>query len=312
MSAVRPEGPTGQQLTLHHDEQTATVVELGAALREYTAAGRPVLDGFAADRPITGGRGQLLVPWPNRIGGGRYRWRRQELQLPLTEPERRNAIHGLLRWTSWQVLERDPHRVLLAATVWPQPGYPFHLDVRAEYLLTDGGLEVAVTAHNLGEHAAPYGVGQHPYLTVGTDLVDEAVLGLPAGSRLPTDPQGMPTGTEPVAGTPYDFRTPRPIGAQRLDTAFTDLERDADGLAVVSLAHPSGSHGVDLTLGEGAEYVQVYTGDTLPEAARRRGVAVEPMSCPPDAFRSGTALVELAPGARHTLRWGLRPWRAGG
>ncbi|WP_371501206.1 aldose 1-epimerase family protein [Kitasatospora sp. NBC_00374] len=306
------DSPTGQQLTLRHDEQTATVVELGGALREYTVGGRPVLDGFAADRRIAGARGQLLVPWPNRIGGGRYHWRGQDLQLPLTEPEHGNAIHGLLRWTSWQVLERDPHRILLAATVWPQPGYPFHLDVRAEYVLGADGLEVAVTAHNLGEETAPYGTGQHPYLTVGTDLVDEAVLGLPARRWLPTDAQGMPTGTEPVAGTPYDFRAPRTIGTQRLDTAFTELERDSAGLAVVRLAHPSGSHGVDLRLGEGVDYVQVYTGDTLPEAARRRGVAVEPMSCPPDAFRSGTALVELAPGARHTLRWGLQAWGTAG
>ncbi|MDF9817113.1 aldose 1-epimerase family protein [Streptomyces sp. SPB162] len=302
------ESPSGQQILLRHGEQTAVVVELGGALRDYSVDGRPVLDGFSADERIAGGRGQLLVPWPNRIGGGRYRWQDQDLQLPLTEPENGNAIHGLLRWTSWHVIEREEHRVLLGVTLWPQPGYPFHLDVRVGYVLGAEGLTVTVVAHNLGEDTAPYGVGQHPYLTVGTETVDDAMLLVPAGKWLPLDDTGMPVAAEDVTGTPFDFRTAKAVGAQRLDTAFADLERNPSGRAVVRLAHPTGAHGTDLWLGEGAEYVQVYTGDTLP-ARRRRGIAVEPMSCPPDAFRSRDGLVELGPGALHTFRWGLHAWR---
>ncbi|MFI9103240.1 aldose 1-epimerase family protein [Streptomyces fildesensis] len=302
------ESPTGQQILLRHGEQTAVIVELGAALRDYTVEDRPVLDGFSADERITGGRGQLLVPWPNRIGQGRYLWNDQDLQLPLTEPESGNAIHGLLRWMSWQVVEREEHRVILGATLWPQPGYPFHLDVRVGYVLGADGLTVTVVARNLGEDTAPYGVGQHPYLTVGTEVVDDAVLLVPARKWLPLDDAGMPVAAEDVTGTPFDFRTAKAVGGQRLDTAFAELERDSSGRAVVRLAHPSGSHGTDLWLGEGAGFVQVYTGDTLPER-RRRGIAVEPMSCPPNAFRSRAGLVELAPGDLHTFRWGLRVWR---
>ncbi|MFI6847911.1 aldose 1-epimerase family protein [Kitasatospora sp. NBC_00085] len=300
--------PTGRQFLLRSGEHSAIVVELGAALGRYTVAGRTVLDGFAADERITGGRGQLLVPWPNRIGGGRYRWNGEDLQLPLTEPEAGNAIHGLLRWASWQPLEQADDRVLLEATVFPQPGYPFHLGVRAEYVLGARGLAVTVTARNLGAVAAPYGVGQHPYLTVGTDLVDDALLTLPARAWLPSADPGTPAAARPVAGTPLDFRTPRTIGPQRLDTPFTELERGSSGRAVVRLAHPSGSHGCDLWLGEGADFLQVYTGATLSEAARRRGLAVEPMSCPPDAFRGRADLVELGAGDLHTFRWGLTAW----
>ncbi|MCD0484475.1 aldose 1-epimerase family protein [Streptacidiphilus sp. ASG 303] len=303
--------PTGRQFRIARGDQSAVVVELGAALRHYEAGGRPVLDGFAADDRISGGRGQLLVPWPNRITDGRYPWEGGEQQLPLTEPARGNAIHGLLRWTSWQPLEHGEDRVVLGATVWPQPGYPFRLDVRAEYALGPGGLEVAVTARNRSGAAAPYGIGQHPYLTAGTDLVDEAVLTVPARLRLRTGDRGTPVGDpEPVDGTPYDFRTPRPVGALELDTAYTGLEAGPGGRPAVRLAHPSGEHGTDLWLGEGVRAVQLFTGDTLAEGARRRGLAVEPMSCPPDAFRSGTDLVVLAPGERHVLRWGLTPWRA--
>ncbi|MEX0171029.1 gluconokinase, GntK/IdnK-type [Streptomyces sp. LMG1-1-1.1] len=301
-------GPTGASWRLVRGDQSAVVVQLGAALREYVVNGRPLLDGFSTGSAITGGRGQLLVPWPNRVGGGSYRFDGRSLQLPLTEVEQGNAIHGLLRWTLWRLLARADDSVLLGTTLCPQPGYPFLLDVRVEYRLGPDGLTTVVHSTNTGTEKAPYGVGQHPYLTVGTDLVDSAVLTVPARYRLRTDDKGLPVSREPVDGTPYDFRSARPIGDLRLDTPFTGLDRGADGRAVVRLAHPSGTRGVDLWLGEGTRYVQVFTGDTLPEGERRRGVAVEAMSCPPDAFRSGTDLTVLQPGATHVLRWGLSPW----
>ncbi|MET8750799.1 aldose 1-epimerase family protein [Streptomyces sp. NPDC004667] len=314
MSAQTPGafGPTGEQWELRHGGQRAVVVELGGALRHYEADGRPLLDGFAADAPVTGGRGQLLVPWPNRVGGGRYRFDGADHQLPLSEPEHHNAIHGLLRWTPWRLLDRSGDALRAGTTLHPQPGYPFLLEVTADYRLDDTGLEVIVRATNTGTTRAPYGVGQHPYLTVGTGRVDEALLTVPARLRLRTDDAGLPIGEEPVEGTEYDFRTPRPIGAVHLDTAFTGLDRDGDGRAVVRLAHPSGRHGTDVWLGEGTRCVQVYTGDTLAEPERRRGVAVEAMSCPADAFRTGTDLAVLEPGARHVLRWGLSPWGSAG
>ncbi|MEU8618761.1 gluconokinase, GntK/IdnK-type [Streptomyces sp. NPDC048623] len=305
---VSTAGPTGDSWRLVRGDQSAVVVQLGGALREYAVNGRPLLDGFSAGSAVTGGRGQLLVPWPNRVGDGRYLFEGRSLQLPLTEVEKRNAIHGLLRWSLWHLLARTDDSVLLGTTLCPQPGYPFLLDVRVEYRLDADGLSTAVRATNLGTEPAPYGVGQHPYLTVGTDLVDSAVLTVPARYLLRTDDRGLPVGREDVDGTPYDFRTARPIGDLRLDTAFTGLDRGPDGRAVVRLAHPSGPHGVDLWLGEGTRYVQVFTGDTLAGSQRRRGVAVEPMSCPPDAFRSGTDLTVLQPHATHVLRWGLSPW----
>ncbi|MFI6146978.1 gluconokinase, GntK/IdnK-type [Streptomyces sp. NPDC051109] len=307
--AHMPPTASGAQWRLRHGAHEAVVVELGGALRHYEVAGRPLLDGFAADEPITGGRGQLLVPWPNRVAGGRYRFDAEDLQLPLTEPENGNAIHGLLRWVPWRLLAHGEDAVTVGTTLFPQPGYPYRLEVRAEYRLGPEGLETTVTSTNTGDTAAPYGVGQHPYLTVGTDLVDTALLTVPAGQRLRTDEHGLPIGEEPVEGTEYDFRTARPIGGQHLDTAYTGLDRDTAGHCAVRLADPSGQHGIDVRLVEGVRYVQVYTGDTLPEPGRRRrGVAVEPMSCPADAFRSGTALTVLQPGESHVFRWVLAPW----
>lgn len=301
--------PTGRQHEIRRGDHVATVVEVGAGLRSYTEGSRPILDGYGAGDRIDAGRGQLLVPWPNRIRGGRYPWDGAELQLPLNEVAKNNASHGLLRWTSWHLLDRADDRVRLGVHLWPQPGYPFHLEVAVDYALTDEGLSVALSASNVGETPAPYGAGQHPYLTAGTHLVDDATLTVPATRRIVVDERGLPTGTEPVAGTAYDFRSPRPIGGQSLDTAYGDLERTADGRCVVRLEDPATSTGVDLWLGEGTRYVQLFTGETLPDPARRRrGIAVEPMTCPADAYRSGEGLVTLDPGATHTMRWGLTPF----
>jgi aldose 1-epimerase len=300
--------PTGEQIELAHGDQTAVVVAVGGGLRAYGAAGRTVVDGFDVSARVDGGRGQVLVPWPNRVRDGRYRWADEEQQLGLSEAMTLNAIHGLVRWSEWSVVAQATSRVTVATRVWPQPGYPFLLDVTATYALDDWGLSVTLTGTNAGDAALPYGVGQHPYVTAGTDLVDEAVLTVPAAAWLRTDERGLPASTEPVEGTPWDFRIGRQIGATVLDTPYAELHRDEDGRVAVRLTTTDETHGVEVWGGAGTDYLQVFSGDTLAPARRRQGLAVEPMSCPPDAFNSGVGLVRLEPGQTHTLQWGLHAW----
>jgi aldose 1-epimerase len=296
--------PSGEQHELRHGDQEAVVVEVGAGLREYRRAGREVIDGFALDAHAEGARGQTLVPWPNRIRDGRYAWDGETQQLALTEAGRGNAIHGLARWRSWRLVERRAERVVLGTVIHPMPGYPFTLGVEVAYALGDGGLEVTTRAENLGARTCPYGVGFHPYLTLGA-AVDGAQLRVPAARRLILDEQGIPTSSEDVAGGRYDFREPRAIGALVLDDCFCELVRDADGRARVTLT--GGGRRAALWLGEAYGYAMVYSGDTLEVARRRRGLAVEPMTCAPNAFASGEGLVALEPGAGHVAVWGIEP-----
>ena len=297
--------PTGTQHEISYGDQVAVVTQLGATLRTYEVAARPVLDGFPESAAPDGGRGQVLAPWPNRVRDGRYSFAGRDHQLSVTEVDNRNAIHGLVRWVGWDLDERGEDRAALTTTVWPQPGYPFLLRLRAAYRLDDDGLHVALQARNDGELAAPYGAGQHPYVTVGA-RVDDVVLTVPAGQRLVTDERGIPTGAEPVAGTPYDFRTPRPVGDLVLDTAFGDLERGTDGRATVRLQDTSGDRAVSVWAGPGADYLQVFSGETLADPARRRAaLAVEAMTCPANAFVDGTGLVVLEPGDEHEMTWGI-------
>jgi len=297
--------PSGEQIELRAGDQSLVVVELGAGLRAYTVNGRDVLDGYAVDEQCSSGRGQVLMPWPNRIEDGSYEFKGQSYQLPLSEAENRNAIHGLVRWVPWSVAERADDRVALEFLLQPQPGYPFQLALRLDYVLSEDGLRVTSTATNTGRDACPFGRGAHPYLTVGTKTVDTVVLRAPGRTVLQTDSQGIPRSSEPVEGTEFDFRQPRPIGETKLDNAYTDLERDADGIARVELEDPETGTGLSLWLDESYPYIQLFTGDAAP-SVRRRSLAVEPMTCPSNAFRTGEGLLVLEPGESATGVWGIK------
>jgi aldose 1-epimerase len=292
--------PSGAQFRLGAADQEATVVEVGGGLRTYTAGGVDVLDGYGDEEMASGGRGQHLLPWPNRIRDGRYSFAGTDYQLALTEPSRHNASHGLVRWANWAATVEEPDHVVMELVLHPQPGYPFALGLSVEYRLGLDGLSVATTATNLGDRPCPYGAGSHPYLTVGTELVDEALLQLPAASWLKSDDRGIPVELMPVVRSPYRFQQPRRIGELKMDTAFTDLSGNQ-----AVLASPDGGRRVTIWWDESHRWVMVFTGDTLDPARRRRSLAVEPMTCPPNAFVTGEGLKVLEPGERWTTTWGI-------
>jgi aldose 1-epimerase len=296
--------PTGEQFEIAFGEQRAVAVEVGGGLRTYLDRGGDLVDGYGVDEMCGSGRGQVLVPWPNRIQDGAYQFEGRRHQLPLSEVASRNAIHGLVRWVPWRLREREATRVALVYLLHPQPGYPFSLALEIEYTLDDMGLTVRTTATNVGARPCPYGSGAHPYLTVGTPTVNQAVLHVPAATMLLSDERGIPVRAAAVEAGGCDFREPRAIDETVLDTAFTDLERDADGRARVTLRDPAGARGLTLWVDESYRYLMVFTGDPLPDV-QRRSIAVEPMTCPPNAFRTGEALIRLAPGESCTGAWGI-------
>ena len=297
---------TGAQYAISAGDYQAAITELGAGLRTLTLGGQPVVTGYGEDELPPAGAGQLLAPWPNRVDRGQYSFGGRSFQLDLTEPAVGNAIHGLTRWATWQIRTHAADHVELGLRLLGRPGYPFCLELSASYRLSaQAGLEVTVTALNSGSAAAPYGTGSHPYLLAGTGLVDDWTLQLPAARWQPADDRGIPAGPpQDVAGPPFDFRQRRAIGATSLDHAFTALDTAADGRAWARLAGPAAQ--VALWAGPGHRWLQVFTGDALGPDARRRAVAIEPMTCPPNAFVSGMDLLTIQPGASVTHRWGLQ------
>lgn len=297
--------PSGRQLSATDGETTAVVSEVGGNLRALSHGREALVYGYPQSEICSGGRGQVLVPWPNRLDGGRYEFAGMTAQAPIDEPDAGNAIHGLMRWLRWSLSSPSPDVVLAQCELAAQPGYPWGLAVSVTY--TVGGsswLTVDVAATNTGEvdHPAPFGAGFHPYLHAGPSTVDTCLLAVPAASRLVVDERGIPRSREPVGGTTRDFRQSRRVGAMRLDDCFTGLPdtwavtfRRGDGL------------GVELWAAKGWPFVMCYSGDTLAPADRRRALAVEPMTCPPNALATGESLIVLRPEETWTGRWGIGP-----
>jgi aldose 1-epimerase len=297
--------PTGSQYSIAAGGYAAVVTEIGAGLRSLRLDDRPLVMEFPEDSAPVGASGQLLIPWPNRIRDGRYTFDGREQHLEINEPAKDNAIHGLTRSLPWSVSSRTDSSIWMEVRLEERPGYPYVLDLVAEYSLdASRGLTVSVTAVNTGSSDAPYGIGSHAYLHVEGGLdSDFALLRVPAGHWLSVDERMIPNCEVTVAGTGYDFRGGRVLRDVTLDTAYTGIVRDADGLARISLG--SGSAGATMWFGEGLEWVQLFTGDPLAEPYRRSALAVEPMSCPPNAFATGEGVVRLKPGASVTHTWGI-------
>ncbi|WP_329787957.1 aldose 1-epimerase family protein [Lentzea sp. DG1S-22] len=292
-------------LGISYEGATAVITTVGAGLRSFEVDGVPYVETFGADEKPPMSAGAVLVPWPNRTAGASWVLDGVRQQLEVTEPARGNAVHGLLRRRPWSVLEHTGSLVSLRALIEPQAGWPVALDVTVSYALDDRGLTVTHGVTNVGDTATPFGVGTHPYPRAGNASTDSCTLTLAATSVLPLDVERMvPSGPAvPVEGTPFDFRGGRLLEGVRLDTPFGGCEPSEDGLVHHTLVAENG--GVEVWADPAFRWVQVYTPDSYP--GRGRAVAVEPMTCPPDALNSGVDLIWVSPGESWGARWGIRP-----
>lgn len=315
-AAVPTETPTlisGTPVVLRAHGYEAAIASVGASLRSLTHEGRDLVVPFDADELRPAYRGTTLAPWPNRVVDGIHRFDGVEHQLPLTEPNRGHALHGLLSWTDWNVSDASDDAVTLTAAVPAQAGYPWWLVVSTTYRLDADGLTQTVRATNLSDTPAPWGTGPHPYLVAGPATLNEWSLTLPADTVLEVTPDRLSPvalASVTVEAERFDFREERVLGAVEIDHAFTGLIRDDAGRATVVVTDPSGS-GVAMSWAGDCPWVQIHTAD-LPTGpgtpGHRAGLAVEPMTCAPDAFNDDaydfeTGVVSLDPGASQEAGW---------
>lgn len=270
----------------------ATVNPHGGGLARLSHDGRDLLvpqDGKGAAPHF---RGAVLAPWPNRIHDGVYDFDGRTHALPINEPERNTALHGLVFDLPWQVTEQQPDGVTLTVDIEPQDGYPYSVRLAVSYRLGSDGLGVRLSATNAGDRPAPYGCGFHPYLASGPQPVDDLVLRIDAERRLAVTPKTLrPVGLEEIGGGAYDFRDGRKLGGMALDDAYAEVGR-------VAIADAVGE--VELWRDDGLPWLQAFT------PPGRGAIALEPCSCPADAFVSGRDLVVLEPGRSYEVGWGIR------
>lgn len=302
---------SGTQHALRSGDYEAVIASVGATLRCLTHRGRHLVVSFEADEVRPSYRGATLAPWPNRVVDGIYRFAGEEYRLALTEPARGHALHGLASWLDFEAVDKGPDHVTLEAAIQPQTGYPWRIVVSTRFTLAPDGLTQTVTARNESASAAPWGTGPHPYLKAGDGHVDDWTLEIPAAQVLTVTPDRLsPIALAAVdADDPerFDFRTSRRIGGVEIDHAYTGLVRDGDGFTTVRVTDAAGS-GVAMTWDDACPWVQIHTADKPDAALSRLGMAVEPMTCAPDAFNADrydfdAGLTVIEPGGSAEASW---------
>lgn len=287
----------GEITTLRAGEYAAQVASVGASLVQLTVGGRHLVQSRDPARLAEGYEGAALVPWPNRIVGGRYAVDGEVLEVPVNEAATGAALHGLGAFQHWRLVESSGSRGVWELDLPATQGYPFDVRCQMVYELdAESGLTVTVTGTNAGERPAPFGASWHPYLSCDERPLAECSLTVPAQQVLLCDERMAPTEVVPVDGTHADLREPTLLGDRLIDNALTGLP---EGEWEVVLTHPETP---GTTLVSDARWVQVYSGDRI----GHRGVGVEPMTCPPDAFNSDPASVLLPPGQTRTLTMRIR------
>ncbi len=310
------------ELTLSFQNQRAIISPWGASLRRYLfvdASGQEIdiVWGYSGGSGKRGGQGDVLIPFPGRIGNGRYSFEGQTFQLERNDKEGPNAIHGFVRSMPWDILDHDSNRVTMSVTLdaetYRPRGYPFSLNIRVTYALNATGLSCAFTVENIGDRTAPIGIGFHPYFTVGTNIIDEAEAQIPGTGFLEFNERLVPTGTiYPVQDTPWDYRRFRPIAQQRFNHCYVNLERDAEGIATAALRHIPSNRTITITMDSAFSAVVVYTGDAIADAPRA-ALAIEPMTCASDAFNHPEwGLTRLAPSDTFSGCWSVDDSNLGG
>lgn len=292
---------TGRQFELRRDDALAIVTELAAGLRLYSRGGVQLTESYGDAEIPPGATGIALAPWANRVEDGIWYLNGKKQQLDITEVSRNNASHGLLRNSSYTLVDESEFSVTLEATVFPQHGYPFLVRHLVRYEL-DGNLDLRVsqTLANDSEASAPFVLGSHPYLRLGDVTPEDLILTVNAATRLVADDRLIPRSTASVEGD-WDLSGGRTVGSLDIDVALTDLTFDG-GVARHTLTAPDG-RSVSLEQDQNCQYVHVFVTDTFP--GRSKVVAIEPMTGPANAFNSGDGLRWLAPGESFTMTWGI-------
>ena len=293
---------TGEQYEIVGGGYRALVTGTGAGLRVLTARGTDLVETFGADERPPMGAGGVLVPWPNRTAGARFRWRGAVHHLEVTEPARGNAIHGLLRRATWTPARHDAATLTLTADVGADAtGWPGPLHVETTHALDDDGLTVTHAVTNTGDTDVPVGLGVHPYLRVGDVPSGDCLLTARTAAVLDVDEARIPTGPPRPVTAAEDLSGGRRVGDVDLDTCFAT----GGGPTHHDLRAPDG-RGVRLWADAAFGWVQVFTPESPFAGRTGRAVAVEPMTCPPDALNSGVDLAVVGPGSMWTVTWGVR------
>lgn len=243
-----------------------------------------ILDGNTTESDLKANvlaKGNFLIPFPNRIENGTYTFEGKKYQLPCNHQPENHAIHGLLWDKPFTITEQniadDSVSIKAEHTIEPDQytGYPFHLHSIITITLSTKKLTIEISAKNNGNQNLPYGAGWHPYITTGK-TIDDCTLNIPSNHIMELSDTSVmiPTGKIIETTVPKGEK----LETTTFDTCFTPL-----------ISHETIFENIHLFQDKTMNFLQIYT----PE--QRTSIAIEPMSCAPNAFNNGMGLISLAP-----------------
>jgi aldose 1-epimerase len=266
-----------------------------------------ILDAYSTEQEMkktlaSSFKGSNLFPFPNRIKEGKYSFGGKAYQFPLNFPQESNAIHGLVFDQPFKVVDHEDGEIgcvlILEYTSDSSPGYPFKYMLKIIYRLTaESGFECKMKISNMTDQSLPAGHGWHPYFMANTKKIDEVWLQFPATSILAVDDRNIPTGE---SSEYHEFNTLKQIQNTVLDNCF--LLADTDDRAEIILQNKKDNFGYKIWQETGKykyNFLQVYTPPT------RKSIAIEPMTCAPDAFNNQNGLIKLGPLESISATWGI-------
>ncbi|MGC4042607.1 MAG: hypothetical protein QM758_02265 [Armatimonas sp.] len=293
------------EITLQHGDWKARVAPHGASLRGAWFRDDEVLTAYSGKDNKQGGQGDVLIPFPGRIGGAKYTWDGVEYTLEANDKDGPNAIHGFVRTVDWETIEQTATSATFSLDFTGALGYPFRFTARITYSVDDSGLSCYFEVQNGDTVDIPMAAGFHPYFTTGSESIETEDLELPFESVLEME-RFIPTGKIlDSARAGFDYYSPRPIGSTVFNSCFLKPEPDCDGLTSVKML--GNGKVVTVWMDKSFPYVVIYSGENLPTELRRRSLAIEPMACGSDAFNHPEwGLARLAPGETLSGAWGVR------
>lgn len=309
--------PSGEDYALQGEVDgqrvVVTIAQVAAALRAFVVDGIDIVPRYADGAIPSMGSGIVMVPWPNRVADGQWVTDGVTRQLDISEVDKGNALHGLLRYTAYSVLERDASSVTLGATIHTANGYPFVIETTVRYSLGPDGLTARHTLRNHSDSPAPVALGTHPYFQIGDVPTEDLVLRSPASQVYIDNKRSLPVRHETVSGG-FDLRRGVRIADLHLDNCFRALG-DPPGGVVAALTAPDG-RSVEVWADPDFAYLVLLTTRSFVDHTGRAiaAVAIEPQTAAVNAFNTGDGLRWLGPGEEWALSWGVRPnlQRAGG
>ncbi len=293
-----PFGPYTKVSVCHKEtgNEITIIPEMGARLNHFQVNlhgdSVDIIDGYTDAHALSLGtltKNAPLAPFPNRVADGKYHFGGHEHQLAINRPHEHNAIHGFVFNREFTLEStgkvEDFYELTLRSLIEAEEGFPWPFTMVIKYRFGGVWLEIDTEIINTGKHYMPVGFGWHPYFRTSGGI-DHLRLTLPEVERLVIDDRKLPTGEKETFDT---FSAAHPIGATEFDSGFQMVGAERE----VQLFDETLGLYITLTMPEADvryDYLQVYT------APNRESIALEPMTCAPNAFNNGMGLKKLASG----------------